>query len=183
LTEAYTYLKPDVSVEIGCRSMKEPFTQRTFGTFVSEIYADKPFADKAITIPVVNPERTFLEKIFLLHEEFQKTPEKIRVKRLSRHLYDIEKLSQTEYAKNALQNTDLYYTIVKHRSIFTPISGIDYTKHAPENIQFIPPHNLLSLWEKDYQDMKASMFYGDSLSFSELISRLTELQYKINSII
>src|SRR5690606_21332062 len=84
LTETDTYLKPGVLVEVGSRSLKEPFTQRTFGTFVSEIYKDNYFTDKPITIPVVNPERTFLEKVFLLHEEFQKPIDKIRVERLSR---------------------------------------------------------------------------------------------------
>ena len=37
------------------------------------------------------------EKLFLMHEEFQKPTEKIRVDRLSRHLYDVEKLMQTEF--------------------------------------------------------------------------------------
>lgn len=180
LTETDTYLKPGVLVEVGSRSLKEPFTQRNFGTMTSEIYADQPFSDKPITIPVVNPERTFLEKIFLLHEEFQKDTDKIRVQRLSRHLYDIEKLSQTEYAEIAFRDTDLYNTIVKHRSKFTAISGIDYDKHRPENIKFVPPDNLLPLWESDYQDMRESMLYGQPLNFDELIKRLRELQKRIN---
>ena len=180
LTETDTYLKPGVLVEVGSRSLKEPFTQRTFGTFVSQIYADSSFTDEPITIPVVNPERTFLEKIFLLHEEFQRDPEKIRVDRLSRHLYDIEKLSQTEYAKVALQDTELYNTIVKHRSKFTAISGIDYSKHNPANIKFIPPDTVVKKWEADYEEMKGSMIYGEPLPFDELIKRLAELQKQIN---
>lgn len=182
LTEKDTYLKPGVLVEVGSRSLKDPFTQRIFGTIASEVYPDRPFSDKPITIPVVNPERTFLEKIFLLHEEFQKDPEKIRVKRLSRHLYDIEKLMQTEYANIALQNTGLYNTIVAHRSKFTPISGIDYGKHSPKNIKFVPPEILLPLWEKDYREMTESMIYGESLEFNKLIKRITELQKRINAI-
>lgn len=182
LTETDTYLKPGVLVEVGSRSLKEPFTQRTFGTFVSQIYTDNLFTDKSITIPVVNPERTFLEKIFLLHEEFQKPSKKIRVERLSRHLYDIEKLSQTEYAEVALQNVDLYDTIVIHRSKFTPISGINYGNHRPENIKFIPPETILKKWEADYQEMKANMIYGTPLEFDVLITRLMELQERINKI-
>jgi predicted nucleotidyltransferase component of viral defense system len=182
LTETDTYLKPGVLVEVGSRSLKEPFTQRTFGTFVSEIYTNNSFTDKPITIPIVNPERTFLEKIFLLHEEFQKPFGKIRVERLSRHLYDIEKLSQTEYAEIALQDTELYNIIVRHRSKFTAISGIDYTKHNPVNIKFIPPDSIMKMWEADYQEMKESMIYGQLLEFDKLISRLTELQKRINEI-
>ena len=182
LTNKDSYLKPAVLVEVGSRSLKEPFTQRSFGTIVSEVFTNRPFADKAITIPVVNPERTFLEKIFLLHEEFQKSQDKIRVERLSRHLYDIEKLMQTEYAKIALQDTELYDTIVRHRSKFTAISGIDYAKHNPANIKFIPPDTIIKKWEADYEEMKGSMIYGQPLDFDELINRLTELQKRINAI-
>lgn len=182
LTEIDTYLKPGILVEIGSRSLREPFTQRTFGTFVSQIYKDKLFADKPISIPVVNPERTFLEKIFLLHEEFQKPQDKIRVERLSRHLYDIEKLSQTDYATIALNDTRLYNTIVEHRRRFTPISGINYDKHNPKSIIFIPPDSIIKKWELDYEEMKSNMIYGSLLSFDELIKRLKELQDRINKL-
>jgi predicted nucleotidyltransferase component of viral defense system len=182
LTETDTYLKPGVLIEVGSRSLKEPFTHRTLGTFVSEIYKENSFTDKPISITVVNPERTFLEKIFLLHEEFQKPFSKIRVERLSRHLYDIEKLCQTEYAEKALQDRELYNTIVRHRSIFTAISGIDYAKHNPVNIKFIPPDSIIKMWEADYEEMKGSMIYGKPLNFDELINRLTEMQMQINAI-
>ncbi|MBW7870486.1 MAG: nucleotidyl transferase AbiEii/AbiGii toxin family protein [Flavobacteriia bacterium] len=182
LTEKDAYLKPGVLVEVGSRSLKEPFTNRTFGTFVSEIYTDNSFTDKPITIPTVNPERALLEKIFLLHEEFQRPPEKTRVERLSRHLYDIEKLSHTEYAEIALQNTKLYNAIVKHRSKFTAVSGIDYKNHNYPNIKFIPPDDIIKKWENDYNEMKISLIYGEALDFNELIKRLAEFQKRINEI-
>lgn len=182
LTSKEGYLKPAVLVEVGSRSLKEPFTHRSFNTIISEVFADRPFADKPITIPVVNPERTFLEKIFLLHEEFQKDSDKIRVERLSRHLYDIERLMQTEYAEIALRDGELYNTIVMHRRKFTPISGIDYNNHSPDKICIIPPENVMKYWEQDYQTMTQTMIYGDFLSFQELIKRLTGLQKRINVI-
>lgn len=183
LTEKDTYLKPGVLVEVGSRSLIEPNTERTFTTLVAENFADRPFANKPVTIPVVNPERTFLEKIFLLHEEFQKTSAKIRVERLSRHLYDIEKLSQTEFANTALKNAGLYNTIVAHRSKFSPIAGVDFANHQPDRIAFIPPAHLLSDWETDYKQMQENMIYGETLPFAKLIEKLTELQTKINRIV
>ncbi|ATA76304.1 hypothetical protein CGC47_01180 [Capnocytophaga canimorsus] len=50
------------------------------------MYSHLDFTEDSFLVPSVNPERTFLEKIFLLHEEFQKPKEKMRVNRLSRHL-------------------------------------------------------------------------------------------------
>jgi hypothetical protein len=183
LIRSSDYLHPGIQIEIGCRSLKEPFSPRTFGTFISETFSDRPFADKPITIPVVNPERTFLEKIFLLHEEFQKEPDKIRVARLSRHLYDIEKLTHSTYADVALADKDLYQTIVNHRHRYTAISGIDYSRHSPANIMFIPPVELQPDWQNDYEAMTYNMLYGERLSFQEIINRLTLLQSRINSIV
>jgi predicted nucleotidyltransferase component of viral defense system len=182
LTEADVYLKPGVLVEVGGRSLKEPFTPRALGSFVAEIYPDSPFADPPIDIPVVNPERTFLEKVFLLHEEFQKTPDKIRVERLSRHLYDLEKLSQTEYAAIALRDMDLYNTIVAHRQKFNPVPGVDYAKHQPASIRFVPPGAVIKNWEADYREMASSMIYGPALGFPELMERLVGLQGRINGL-
>ena len=60
---------------------------------------------------------TFLEKAFLLNGEFQK--EKPRSRRMSRHLYDLEKLMDTKnYGKAALEDTALYQAIVEHRRKF-----------------------------------------------------------------
>ncbi|MBN8820968.1 MULTISPECIES: nucleotidyl transferase AbiEii/AbiGii toxin family protein [unclassified Spirosoma] len=182
LTEQETYVKPRVLVEVGCRSLREPTTARTFTTLVAEQFSDRPFADAPITIPVVNPERTFLEKIFLLHEEFQKPADKIRVDRLSRHLYDIEKLSQSAFADIALNDTDLYQTIVDHRKRFTSIAGIDYSNHSPDKLAFVPPDHLLAEWQVDYRQMQENMIYGETLSFAALIEKLSILQNRINSI-
>ncbi len=182
LTESDTYLKPGLLVEVGSRSLKEPFTQKSFNSLIAQNFTTSTFADKPITVPIVNPERTFLEKIFLLHEEFQRPDEKIRVERLSRHLYDIEKLSKTEYAKTALQNANLYQTIVSHRKQYAQFAGVDFEKHRPSNINFIPPIKLLPLWEADYKEMQENMIYGETLTFANLIKTLSQLQTQINNV-
>lgn len=176
------YLAPRVLVEIGSRSLIEPFSSKTITSFVGEHFHDKPFADKPIEIPTVNPERTFLEKIFLLHEEFQKPSEKMKVDRLSRHLYDIEKMIDTEFEKKALADKDLYEHIVEHRKTITPLRGIDYANHAPKKINFIPPADIIGEWEKDYKQMQESMIYTESLPFEKLLKRLEELKKKINEL-
>ena len=182
LTERDIYLRPGVLVEIGSRSLKEPFSPCKFKTLVAENYSDKSFADSEITIPTVNVERTFLEKIFLLHEEFQRPAEKRRVERLSRHLYDIEKISQTPYFQKALSDKELYRTIVAHRDKFSHVGGVDYKKHEPQFINIIPPENLLPLWEKDYAEMSESMIYGKKLNFKDLMDNLKQVNNKINLI-
>ncbi|MCK5781576.1 MAG: nucleotidyl transferase AbiEii/AbiGii toxin family protein [Flavobacteriales bacterium] len=176
------YIQPRVQVEIGSRSMREPFTVCSFSTLVDETYPDKVFTHGAIEIPTVNPERTFLEKIFLLHEEFQRPVEKIRVNRLSRHLYDIYQLSKTEFADKALSNEELYKSIVEHRRVFTKVGGVDYKLHSPKTINPIPNEELLEVWKKDYKTMQEQMIYGDSPDFEEMIVGIKKLKQRINQL-
>ncbi len=182
LIEKSDYIQSRVLVEIGSRSLIEPFTLKKFNTLVGEYYKDRAFADTKISIPTVNPERTFLEKIFLIHEEFQKSPARIKVNRLSRHLYDIEKIMDSEYAIKALSNMDLYQNIIKHRKTITPVRGIDYSKHLPSKLNLIPPQSVLNAWKKDYEQMQENMIYGKSLAFEELLDRIRILNNRINKL-
>jgi len=182
VTEAIEYIQPRVVIEIGSRSLIEPCSDRGFKSLVGEHFHDRPFADENITIPTVNPERTFLEKMFLLHERFQKVKEAANVDRRSRHLYDLEKLMDTEFAKNALNDKVLYDTIVEHRSKLTAERGIDYANHTPSKINIIPPEEIRAEWEKDYKFMQESMLFNPSLSFDKLLNRMQELKTRINNI-
>ncbi len=182
VTEASDYLSSRVLIEIGSRSLIEPYVSRQFNSFVGETFNGRSFADHMITVPTVIPERTFLEKIFLLHEEFQQPHNKIRTARKSRHLYDLEKLMDTEYAVHAISDEELYWHLVEHRQTMTPIKGIDYANHSPAKINPLPPDNLIEAWRQDYEQMQQSMIYTDSLPFGELIERISELKRRINNI-
>lgn len=146
-------------------------------------FSDKGFADKPKSIATVLPKRTFLEKVFLLHEEFQKPIEHIRVERLSRHLYDLDKLMDTKHGKDALNDFELYKSIVAHRKIFNQVRGIDYSNHLPDNIDFVPPRNIIEKWKTDYIAMQESMIYGYSKNFDELISSIESIKERFRNII
>ena len=177
------YIFPRVQVEISCRSLREPFTIQRFGALVDEVFADKDFAEPLFEVPTVNPERTFLEKIFLLHEEFHRPIEKIRVDRLSRHLYDIYHLTKAGIAKKAINDKDLYETIVAHRYKFSRVGEVNYNEHNPKTLNPIPIPKIIEEWKSDYTKMKEDMIYEeDKPSFEEIIQKLTELKTQINAI-
>jgi len=178
---AENYIRDKILIEIGARSLMEPSKHVRLRSVIADNYPEADFADSYIAIPVVVPQRTFLEKAFLLHEEFQKPTEKIRSERMTRHLYDLEKLMDTEYAKEALSNSDLYGSIVKHRRMLTAMKEVDYSTHAPQTINFVPPASVIDLWRKDYETMQSSMIYGNSLPFDRLISRIKELNERFRN--
>ena len=180
LTKSPGYIQPRVQVEIGCRSLREPFQSKPISSFVDEEYPDAEFVAPPVKVPSVTPERTFLEKLFLLHEEFQRPKEKIRVDRLSRHLYDIFQLSKTEFAVNAIHDKGLYETIVNHRYVFTKLGGVDYNLHRPQDIRPIPPPEYEDDWKADYKTMQEQMIYGDSPAYENLVKGIQGFLEKMN---
>lgn len=176
------YLREAVLIEIGARSLREPAEQREVGSLIGQTLKNNAVAGSPFSILTVTPPRTFLEKIFLLHEEFSKAEEKVKSERMSRHLYDIERIMRTEYAEQALSDKDLYHSIIAHREKFNALRGLDYSRHQPATIRFLPSEETLKDWENDYKAMRESMFYGESLSFSELMDRLHSLQERINKL-
>jgi hypothetical protein len=150
---------------------------------VDETYLDNDFARPFFDVPTVNPERTFLEKLFLLHEEFSKPIEKIRVDRMSRHMYDLYYLSKSGISEMAINDKELYETIVTHRHTFNRIPGVDYNDHNPKTISPLPPPNVIDDWEADYTRMKEDMIYDENKpSFEDLINNLSDLRSQLQTV-
>lgn len=133
-----------------------------------------------MTITTAVPEKTFLEKAFLLHELFT-TDRALVANRKSRHLYDLEKMMDEPFAKKAITDDNLWNTIAHHREVFTSISGVDYTPDIRDRICLTPPANAIDIWAQDYKDMQDAMIFGPSLTFKELLGRMKELENRFHN--
>ncbi|GHB49169.1 nucleotidyl transferase AbiEii/AbiGii toxin family protein [Mongoliitalea lutea] len=177
------YILPRVQIEVSCRSLREPFTVRLFGALVDEFYEGKDFAEPLFEVSTVNAERTLLEKLFLLHEEFHRPQDKMRVDRLSRHVYDIYHLTQAGVAARAISDKELFETIVAHRYKFSRVGEVDYNLHHPQTLNPIPPKEVIKDWEADYAKMKEDMIYEENKqSFEDLINNLKELRKQLQAV-
>lgn len=176
------YLPQRVLIEVSSRSLMEPIEKRKINSILSVNFSKLNFTTDAFIIPTVLPQRTFLEKIFLLHEEFSQEPEKIRIDRLSRHLYDLVRLMDTEHGVAALQDKELYSNIITHREKFNPLRGLDYGNHTPDKIKIVPPDTVIKDYENDYAEMTKFMIYGEALTFDKLVKNILELQTRVNGI-
>ena len=175
-----SYVQPRVLLEIGSRSLMEPSTARVFRSMIGDSFTDRTFADDNIEMFCVNPERTFLEKLFLLHEEHQRPREKMSIQGKSRHLYDIYKISKTPFAEKALKDKELYGSIVAHRERFTKLGGVDYLSHYPPNLNPTPPDDLLPVWQSDFNDLTSNMLMSEEISFSEVLDVIKQISNLIN---
>ena len=176
--ETISYIPPRVKIEISCLSMDEPSEERDIRSLIGNTFEGEDTAADC-KIRTVVPTRTFLEKIFLLSEEFQK--DKPRYLRMSRHLYDIEKLMDTNYGKEALADRTLYDSIVEHRRIYYALKYVNYDSLNPSTINFMIPEKERKYWMEDYAEMQRFFIYGQSLDFETLMKRIGELQRRFNS--
>jgi len=174
------YLQNWVKIEISCRSLREPFDSVKIRSIIADNYPNEKFADDYFGINAVSPKRTFLEKAFLLHEALQKG--RIHSHRMTRHLYDLHKLMDTEFANDALSDEDLYKTIVEHRSIMTREKGVDYSTHRPSQINFVPENEVVDLWKDDYKNMQETFIYEQSVFFEIVLERMKELRNRFRAI-
>ncbi len=156
--------------------MDEPTELRPIRSLIGESF-DGEDTDAESLVRTVIPTRTFLEKLFLLAEEFQK--EKPRSIRMSRHLYDLEKLMDTKYGVEALSNRELYDAIVEHRKAYYALKYVNYELHSPSIINFTIPESAMEAWQDDYADMRRFFIYGESLEFDALIQKMKELQERV----
>ena len=177
--DSISYIPPRVKIEISCLSMDEPTEERCIHSLIGETFEEEDI-DANCKIRTVVPTRTFLEKLFLLAEEFQK--DKPRSVRMSRHLYDLEKLMDTEYGREALADRTLYDAIVEHRRAYYALKYVNYDLHAPATINFMIPEQAIESWKSDYADMRRFFIYGQSLEFDAVMQKIAELQERVRAI-
>ena len=176
------YVLPKVKVEVSGRSMSEPVNEIYLDSMIDQVYPKAPFAEQKFKVRAVLPERTFLEKVFLLHEEFAKPKEQIRVERMSRHMYDIGQMLKTPIAEQAINDTELYRQVIEHRRTFIGLRGFDYDTLYPTTLNIIPPVSVIEQWKEDYENMRLHMIYGESMPFEKLVENLKGLNDRIREL-
>ena len=168
------YLKSEIVLEIGARALFEPTAKCEIKSMISEnLNIDTNIENNLINTAV--PEKTFIEKAFLLHEIFTGNG-KMRANRKSRHLYDLEKMMDNDFAITAISDNVLWDTIRQHREKFTHINGVNYSQDIRPNIHLTPPEQVIDDWRQDYETMQRTMIYGKMLTFDELINRIKQLE-------
>jgi hypothetical protein len=174
LFDQLSYLRAEIVLEVGARSLIEPTAVKEIKSLISENFdVDASLVNSKITTTV--PEKTFLEKAFLLHEIFAGNGSMI-ADRKSRHLYDLEKMMDKDFAVKAVADNALWSSICRHRQIFTRVSGVDYSGDIRKKICLTPPLRVIDDWRQDYEKMQHTMIYGSSLSFDNLLKRMAALQ-------
>jgi len=177
LYESSNYIKNIVKIEVGVRAKIEPYSMIPIESMLNQFFPNKAYGEAPFEVRAVDARKTFIEKAFLLHEELKKPDRaKIRTERMSRHFYDLVRMMDTEICTQALADKELYAAIIKHRSFYNKIPGVNYQLLGVQTIDFVPDEELLEAFSKDYETMREEMIYGESIEAKNLFKKITALQ-------
>lgn len=175
------YLPPIVKIEVSGRSMSEPIADKGICSLIDNAYPQSAVTEERFEVRAVLPERTFLEKVFLLHEEFSKP--QVRVERMSRHVYDIAMMMEQGIHTRALADENLYRQVLEHRRQFIGLKGFFYDTLYSDSITIVPIGEVRDLWRKDYEQMQEHMIWGESTpTYDNLLKILQQLNEQLRGL-
>lgn len=167
-----------IRLEIGALAAWTPSKEKVICPYVAELYP-KVFEQTDTCILTAAAERTFWEKVTILHHEANRPENSDMPKRYSRHYYDLYCIANSENKQMAYNNLDLLKKVVEFKMKFYPRKWAKYEEAVPGTIKLLPPSYRLSDLEKDYISMSEMMF-GEYPSFEELMEFIKHLEKEIN---
>jgi predicted nucleotidyltransferase component of viral defense system len=175
------YLPDRVKIEFSVRSLKEPSTNRNMSSLLFTHFPNKNYTEENCEVLTIQPQRTLIEKMLLLHEEYNRDERaKMRTDRMSRHYYDLFQLSRQDFSSVTLKDNDFIEEIIEHRKYYSRLKRFDYSTLRRGSINIIPSTDILKALEQDYEIMRAEMIYGNPPTFEEIIQAMKHLQEEIN---
>jgi len=168
-------IEPMISLELGARSEQEPAYTKTVTPYAAEHYPDE-FSDPSCDVKVLGIERTFWEKVTLLHGENHRAQPRDG---LSRHYYDVATLYESDFGMDAVKRLDLLKATAKHSELFFYRQAARYDLARPGSLSLVPEGEMLKAVQRDYQSMQ-EMIFGEAPSFEGILSVLADMEKKIN---
>lgn len=169
-----------IRLEIGALAAWTPAKIAMIEPYAATCYP-KVFAQKNTAILTVAPERTFWEKVTILHHEANRPESSVMPKRYSRHYYDLYRMSMTPIKEAAFDQLELLKKVVDFKMKFYPRSWAKYQEAIPGTLKLVPPQYRFAALATDYKAMK-DMLYGDVPSFERVMSAIAELEKEINAL-
>ncbi len=173
------YLRPQIKIEFG-RGDQQPSERRRIRSYVAEEFPDA-FVTPHVEIAVLDCERTFWEKVTLLHAENHR-PEPGKLKpHMSRHWSDVAVMSVGSRFIDAKLSLDLLRQVIEFKKTYFAAGWAHYETAVPGTLSIVPNETLQKVLREDYKDMR-EMFWDTPISFDEILARLKTLEDRINSL-
>lgn len=163
-----------IRLEIGALAAWTPTQIATIQPYIAEAYPDK-FSGASIPVRTTTPERTFWEKITILHREAFRPEDSPMPPRMSRHYYDVYRMTKLGILNRSLQDPGLLNKVAAFKAKFYPQKWAHYELAKLGTLRLTPPDYNLKPLERDYAAM-AGMIYGERPEFDELMVEIAKIE-------
>ena len=178
--DIFRYLRPVVRIEMGIRSDHWPASVVSVRPYAAERFPGF-FVNPAADVRVLAAERTFWEKVTLLHAEYHRPAGTPTRENLSRHYYDVAKLADSHVKDAAFGQLDLLRRVLEHKNLFFRSGWAHYETAMPGSIRLVPRAAPLDGLRRDYANMR-EMLFGEAPSLDSLIETIRALETEINAL-
>ncbi len=174
------YLRDKVRLEIGPLAEWLPSHLAYIKPFAAESYPNL-FDNSISEILTIDVERTFWEKLTILHKLANFPETKNLPPRYARHLYDVFCMANSSIKMQAFARKELLEQDVIFKQKFYYAKSAHYETATLADISLIPAEHIMGAVKKDYEAMK-NMIYGDYPDFDDIIACLKKLESEVHSL-
>ncbi|MCK4412652.1 MAG: nucleotidyl transferase AbiEii/AbiGii toxin family protein [Candidatus Eisenbacteria sp.] len=174
------YLRPEIQLEVGCLASWVPNEEYEITPYAAEALP-QAFERSAVRVRAIKAERTFWEKVTILHHEAHRPQGRLQPKGYSRHYYDVCRMSQSPVKGAAFLDLELLRNVVAFKDKFYHRGWAQYDLAVPGSMRLVPPEYVRRALESDYAEMRF-MIYGDVPAFSDLMESIQQPEVEINQL-
>jgi hypothetical protein len=176
------YIRSAVKIESGAKSALDPHVAATVTPYVAHDLPDVNMSVGGIT--TVKPERTFWDKIVILHGLRQWHDRRGELRhggqRVSRHYYDVHQLMQAGEASRWQADSALALDCARHARLFFGSADLGLDSAAPGSFTLAPGAAMRNALARDYEAM-AGMVFGTIPAVNDVLGSVLRLEAAINA--
>ena len=168
----------EIRLEIGALAAWTPVKEQSIMPYAAKVYG-RVFEQPETYILTVLPERTFWEKVTILHREAFRDEDRPFPSRYSRHYYDVYCMTKTPVKDCALADTELLKRVVDFKDKFYRCPWARYDLAKRGTMRLMPPEYNIEKLRDDYEHMQ-NMIFGEKPSFEEILDGIQKLETEMN---
>lgn len=184
------YVQAAVRIEGGARPDPEPAEPREIIPYVASELREG-MGLKVSNVTTVKPERTFWEKVLILHAMTEMTEKRSAegkserpvpdLNRYSRHYYDVHQIwSHPDYGAATARMRDLAEACRQHKDLMFRAPDHRYDRAVPGSYRLVPIADMRAKLAADYERMSA-MIFGTAPAFADIMASIEALEQYLNA--
>jgi hypothetical protein len=175
------YVRSAVKIEAGAKSALDPNVAAEVIPYVATDLPDLQLTVKNVT--TVKPERTFWDKIIILHglRQWHERRGELRHggQRVSRHYYDVHQLLHVAMANEWTVDLGLANDCAQHARLFFGSADLGLDAARPGAFTLSPDAAMRNALARDY-DAMAAMVFGTAPEFDSVLASVRQVESIIN---